>query len=70
MTKRSIQRNGAWKEEDKKKKAWKEWLKIKNFNCYCFGLISIYLRLAVVPFQLQAGGGLRHEPQVLGGIDL
>lgn len=33
-------------------------------------LNSIYLCLAVIPFQLQAGGGLGHEPQVLGGIDL
>lgn len=52
MTKHSIRRNGAWKEEGKKKKkknliqgecargtdgwAWNEGLKIKNFNCYCF----------------------------------
>lgn len=33
------------------------------------GLCGGYLSLAVVPFQLQSGRGLWHQPQVLGSID-
>ena len=32
-------------------------------------LMSNYLCFAVIPFELEGGGRLGHEPQVLGGID-